>query len=163
MHWDQVGAATDRWRLAWPLVPARRFPCMCGRTDGAEAVSANASNPLTLEAANFPAVRRRFVTTPEPFDAGAIVSSAMAAGARQTILARAHSDEAIGHLTSMGATIIVMGEREIARCMREHATVHTGDLPAPGAPALRHCPFVTAFRHCPRRCKIAGTCTWSPL
>ena len=96
------------------------------RTDGAEVVAGNASDPLTLEAANLPAARRLFVTIPEPFEAGTLIQSAREANPGLTILARAHSDEAIAHLTSMGATIIVMGEREIARRMLEHAAANGG-------------------------------------
>jgi CPA2 family monovalent cation:H+ antiporter-2 len=96
------------------------------RTDGAEVVTGNASDPLTLEAANLPAARRLFVTIEEPFESGTLIQSARAANPRLTILARAHSDAAIEHLTSMGATIIVMGEREIARCMLEHAAANGG-------------------------------------
>lgn len=91
------------------------------RNAGAEVVAGNASDPLILEAANLPAARRLFVTIPEPFEAGNVIQSAIAANPGLIILARAHSDEAIEHLASMGATIIVMGEREIARRMLDHA------------------------------------------
>ena len=48
------------------------------------------------------------------------------AGARRAkpeleILARAHSDDAVEHLTRLGATLTVMGEREIAHRMLERA------------------------------------------
>jgi CPA2 family monovalent cation:H+ antiporter-2 len=37
------------------------------------------------------------------------------------IIARAHSDAEVTHLNAQGATIVVMGEREIARSMISHA------------------------------------------
>ena len=91
------------------------------RTAGAEVVVGNAADPEVLAAANLPAARRLFCTLPEVFEAGQVVEQARAANPRLEIMARAHSDEAVAHLESHGATTTVLGEREIALRMLEKA------------------------------------------
>jgi CPA2 family monovalent cation:H+ antiporter-2 len=91
------------------------------RRDGAEAVLGNAADPEILGAADLAAARRLFVTVPEAFEAGQVVQQARAANPFLEILARAHSDPAAEHLQRLGATLVVLGEREIAERMIEHA------------------------------------------
>jgi CPA2 family monovalent cation:H+ antiporter-2 len=91
------------------------------RAAGAEVVVGNAADPEVLAAANLAAARRLFCTLPEVFEAGQVVEQARAANPRLEILARAHSDEAVAHLESHGATTTVLGEREIALRMLEKA------------------------------------------
>jgi monovalent cation:H+ antiporter-2, CPA2 family len=91
------------------------------RRSGAEVVPGNAADPEVLAAANLPAARRLFVTIPEAFEAGQVVEQARAANAALVIMARAHSAAAVAHLDGLGATITVMGEREIANRMLENA------------------------------------------
>jgi monovalent cation:H+ antiporter-2, CPA2 family len=88
---------------------------------GAEVVVGNAADPEVLAAANLPLARRLFVTIPETFEAGQVVEQARAANPALDIVARAHSDAAVEHLTKLGATLTVMGEREIADRMIESA------------------------------------------
>jgi CPA2 family monovalent cation:H+ antiporter-2 len=82
-----------------------------------------------LAAANLPAARRLFVTVAEAFEAGQVVQQARAANPGIEIIARAHSDAEVEHLTRLGADLIVMGEREIAHRMLERARA------APEAPS----------------------------
>jgi CPA2 family monovalent cation:H+ antiporter-2 len=89
--------------------------------DGAEVVVGNAADPEVLAAANLALARRLFVTIPEAFEAGQVVEQARAANPALDIVARAHSDAAVEHLTKLGATLTVMGEREIADRMIESA------------------------------------------
>jgi CPA2 family monovalent cation:H+ antiporter-2 len=91
------------------------------RESGAEVVVGNAADPEVLAAANLPAARRLFCTLPEAFEAGQVVHQARAANPRLEILARAHSDEAVAHLSGLGANATVLGEREIALRMLEQA------------------------------------------
>ena len=51
---------------------------------------------------------------------GNLIEQARAANANLEIVARAHSDTEVEHLKKYGATLIIMGEREIARGMTEH-------------------------------------------
>ncbi len=93
------------------------------RAAGAEVVVGNAVEPEVLAAANLAAARRLFCTIPEAYEAGDLVSQARALNPRLEILARAHSDEAVAHLSGLGADTTVLGEREIALRMLEHAGV----------------------------------------
>jgi CPA2 family monovalent cation:H+ antiporter-2 len=96
------------------------------RRDEAEVVSGNAADPEVLALANLRAARRLFVTIPEPFEAGQVVAQARAANPALEVVARAHSDGAVAHLTALGAKLTVMGEREIATSMLEHARARPG-------------------------------------
>jgi monovalent cation:H+ antiporter-2, CPA2 family len=91
------------------------------RADGAEVVVGNAADPDVLQIANLPKARRLFVTIPEAFEAGQVVQQARAVNPGLEIVARAHSDDEVTHLTRMGADLTVMGEREIAHRMIERA------------------------------------------
>jgi len=74
-----------------------------------------------LEAANLPKARWLFVAIPDAFEAGQIVNQAREMNSDLPIIARAHSDAEVDHLTAHGATITIMGEREIALGMLEFA------------------------------------------
>ncbi|HEV7265164.1 MAG TPA: cation:proton antiporter [Falsiroseomonas sp.] len=91
------------------------------RRDGAEVVVGNAADPEVLALANLAAARRLFVTIPEVFEAGQVVEQARALNPGLEILARAHSEECVRHLDGLGATLTILGEREIAHRMIEHA------------------------------------------
>jgi CPA2 family monovalent cation:H+ antiporter-2 len=97
------------------------------RSQGAEAVQGNAADPEVLASANLPAARRLFVTVPEAFEAGQVVAQARAANAALEILARAHSDAAVVHLQRLGATRVIMAEREVAHRMLQSALAREAD------------------------------------
>ena len=105
------------------------------RRDGAEVVVGNAADPEVLRAANLAAARRLFVAIPEAFEAGQVVEQARAANPGLEIVARAHSDDEVEYLTSLGADLTVMGEREIANRMLERALAGEGASPG-GAVAV---------------------------
>jgi CPA2 family monovalent cation:H+ antiporter-2 len=98
------------------------------RGDGAEVLMGNAAVSAVLAAANMAGARRLFVTIPEPFEAGQVVQQARAANPSLDILARAHSNAAVDHLRGLGASLVVLGEYEIAHRMLERAQspVHPG-------------------------------------
>jgi CPA2 family monovalent cation:H+ antiporter-2 len=87
---------------------------------GVEVITGNAASPAVLEAANIAGARLLIVAIPEAFEAGQIVQQARAANPAVAIIARAHFDLEVTHLTKLGAGVVVMGEREIARSMLEH-------------------------------------------
>jgi CPA2 family monovalent cation:H+ antiporter-2 len=91
------------------------------RGDGADTFIGNAADPDILASADLTAARRLFVTIPEPFEAGQVVQQARVLNPALDILARAHSDAALEHLKGLGASLVVMGEREIAERMIERA------------------------------------------
>jgi CPA2 family monovalent cation:H+ antiporter-2 len=84
-----------------------------------EAIRGNAARSDVLTAANPSSARFLVVAIPEAFEAGQIVQKARAANPKIQIIARAHSDAEVEHLTGLGADHVIMGEREIARGMIE--------------------------------------------
>jgi len=116
-----VGAALIRAGRPVLVFEEREEAIETALRQGAEVVVGNAADPEVLAAANLPLARRLFVTIPETFEAGQVVEQARAANPALDIVARAHSDAAVEHLTKLGATLTVMGEREIADRMIESA------------------------------------------
>ena len=62
-----------------------------------------------------------FVAIPQAFEAGQIVQQARRANPDLPIVARAHFDAEVEHLLAMGASQVMMGEREIALAMLDFA------------------------------------------
>ena len=89
------------------------------KESGIEALAGNAAQPEILKAAGLPESRNVVVAIPEAFEAGQIVQKARASNADVRIIARAHSDAEVEHLKGLGADMVIMGEREIARGMIE--------------------------------------------
>jgi CPA2 family monovalent cation:H+ antiporter-2 len=63
---------------------------------------------------------------PDAFEGGQIVQQARALKPDLVIVARAHSNAAVEHLSSLGATSVVLGERETAHAMVEAVAARTG-------------------------------------
>jgi CPA2 family monovalent cation:H+ antiporter-2 len=80
-----------------------------------ETVTGNAANADVFAAANPAGARRLILAIPNAFEAGQIVLRARAANPAIDVIARAHSDAEVEHLTGLGANTVIMGEREIAR------------------------------------------------
>ncbi|MEO3472317.1 YbaL family putative K(+) efflux transporter [Roseomonas sp. CAU 1739] len=114
------------------VIEAGEEAVAAARRDGARVITGNAADPEVLAEADIANARRVFVAIPEAFEAGQVVEQARAAKAGVEILARADSDEAMEHLTRLGATLTVMGEREIAHRMLERALGRPGARPASG-------------------------------
>ena len=89
------------------------------REAGIETIVGNAAAPDVLGAANPARASRLIVAIPNAFEAGQVVAQARAANPSLEIIARAHSDAEVEHLVSLGANVVIMGEREIARGMIE--------------------------------------------
>ena len=78
--------------------------------------------PPEFAAANLADARSLLVAIPDAFEAGQIVEQARAINPRLEIVARAHPDAEVNRLRQHGADAVIMGEREIARSMLEHAS-----------------------------------------
>lgn len=87
------------------------------RRDGAEIIVGNAADPEVLSAAGVVRAKRLFVAIPQSFEAGQVCEQARRDNPTLPIVARAHSDAEVEHLTKCGATLTIMGEAEIARAM----------------------------------------------
>jgi CPA2 family monovalent cation:H+ antiporter-2 len=79
-----------------------------------ETIVGNAARSDVLKSANLGGARYLLIAIPEAFEAGQIVQQARTANPGIQIIARAHSDAEVEHLRSLGADLIIMGEREIA-------------------------------------------------
>jgi CPA2 family monovalent cation:H+ antiporter-2 len=115
--------ANDLMAEGWKLLVIDARPELVEklRAEGIEAFAANGAEERVLQAANLPAARLLLVAIPEPFEAGQIVEQARRANPTLEIIARAHFDAAVDHLTAHGANVVIMGEREIAHGMAAHA------------------------------------------
>jgi monovalent cation:H+ antiporter-2, CPA2 family len=106
------------------------------REAGVETILGNAANAQVLYGANLAGASRLVVAIPEAFEAGQVVQQARLANPGLEIVARAHSDAEVEHLTRLGADVVIMGEREIARSMIEEISrrsplaAETGASPA---------------------------------
>jgi CPA2 family monovalent cation:H+ antiporter-2 len=87
------------------------------KRDGAELLLGNAADPAVLAAAGLGRAKRLFVAIPQSFEAGQVCEQARRDNPALPIVARAHSDAEVAHLTKCGATLTIMGEAEIARAM----------------------------------------------
>jgi len=103
------------------------------RRDGAELLLGNAADPAVLAAAGLDRARRLFVAIPQSFEAGQVCEQARRDNPALPIVARAHSDAEVAHLTRCGATLTIMGEAEIARAML--ALCGAGEPPPPAQDA----------------------------
>ncbi len=74
-----------------------------------------------MEAANLREASWLLVAIPQAFEAGQIVQQARRANPKLPIIARAHFDAEVDNLRKLGATQVVMGEREIALAMLDFA------------------------------------------
>jgi CPA2 family monovalent cation:H+ antiporter-2 len=86
-----------------------------------EVIPGNAVQHKVLEAANIKQARFLFIAIPNGFEAGQIVQQSRALNPDLNIVARAHSNDEVEYLTRLSADAVIMGEREIARGMLEHA------------------------------------------
>jgi len=102
------------------------------REHGLCVVVGNAANPEVLAQANITSARWLLIAIPNGFEAGTIASHARAINPNLDIIARAHFDAEVDYLEQNGASLVIMGEREIARGMverveREDAAAAPGD------------------------------------
>ncbi len=82
---------------------------------GIETVAGNAARGDIFAAANAAGAERLILAIPNAFEAGQIILRARAANPAISVIARAHSDAEVEHLTGLEADTVIMGEREIAR------------------------------------------------
>ena len=104
---------------------------------GVETIVGNAASSDVLAAANLAGARHLAIAIPEAFEAGQIVQQARVANPAIHITARAHSDAEVEHLSGLGADVVIMGEREIARGMIEALERRDPDVAGKDAGAER--------------------------
>jgi CPA2 family monovalent cation:H+ antiporter-2 len=94
------------------------------RAKGAEVIIGGASEPGIIEAANVAGARWLISAIPSAFESGNLIEQARAANPNLEIIARADSDDEREYLARYGASLVVMGEREIARGIAAHVLGH---------------------------------------
>ncbi|HEY1384321.1 MAG TPA: NAD-binding protein, partial [Dongiaceae bacterium] len=114
-----------------PMLVIEERASAVAKLDGVETIIGNAADPDVLAAARPGSARGLFVAVPNAFEAGTIVERARAANPVLPIIARAHSDAEHEHLTNLGATHTVVGERELALEMLRQAGIPIERAAAP--------------------------------
>ena len=121
------------------------------RHEGIEALEGKAADPAVIQAANLPEARCLLVAIPDAFEGGQVVQQAHAINPRLPIIARAHSEEEIDYLRRHGATLVVMGEHEIAKAMLDNVAelamieqALAAGAPTPPEPMLAEKPAATS-------------------
>ncbi|WP_245434857.1 YbaL family putative K(+) efflux transporter [Mesorhizobium sp. WSM3879] len=117
-----VGAALKQAALPFLVVEDADKTLAKLRAEGVETVAGNAANADVFAAANPEGAKRLILAIPNAFEAGQVVLRARAANPGISVIARAHSDAEVEHLKALGADIVIMGEREIARGIVEAVT-----------------------------------------
>jgi CPA2 family monovalent cation:H+ antiporter-2 len=103
------------------------------RQSGTEVIQGNAADPRVIKAANLAGARWLFIAIPDGFEAGQVAEQARKLNPKLDIIARAHSDAEVEHLQKHKANFVIMGEREIAFGMLEHALGSGSGNTAPAA------------------------------
>ena len=101
-------------RMTGPLLGSRL------RAKGIEVIEANAVDRSLLQPMNVAGARWFISAIPNALERGSIIEEARALNPNLQIIARAHSDEEVEHLTQYGANLVIMGEREIARGITDY-------------------------------------------
>lgn len=108
-----VGEALLEARTPFLVVEDAEGRANAARALGIEVVVGNAATPKVLALANVAGATRVVIAIPNAFEAGQAVEQARKQNPKLLIVARAHSDEEETHLKSLGADVVILGEREI--------------------------------------------------
>jgi CPA2 family monovalent cation:H+ antiporter-2 len=117
-----VAESLKQMGLPFVVIEDATKPVAKLKTMGAEVVIGNAAKEDVLRAANVAGAKRLILAIPNTFEGGQALAKAKAANPALTVIARAHSDDEVEYLTKLGAAVVIMGEREIARGIVEHIT-----------------------------------------
>ena len=104
-------------RRALIVIEDQRDTARKAETEGMQVVLGNATQPRVLHEAGIEHASKLLIAIPEGFECGAIAERARELNPKLPIIARAHSDEEVEHLRSLGAQHVVMAERETAKRM----------------------------------------------
>ncbi len=127
-----VGERLAREGKPFLVIEERQKVAEAARKQTLEVITGNAADPRVLAAANLGAARWLFIAIPDGFEAGQVSEQARRANAKLEIIARAHSDAEVEHLQKHGANFVIMGEREIALGMLDHAFGPAAAAATPG-------------------------------
>ena len=127
-----LGARLREEQQPFLVIDERTQIADTARTAGIEVLHGNAADQRIVRAANLAGARWLFIAIPDGFEAGQVAEQARKLNPKLDIIARAHSDAEVEHLQKHKANFVIMGEREIAFGMLDHAL---GTSPGNSAPA----------------------------
>ena len=108
-----VGEALLEAKTPFLVVEDAEGRVNAARALGIEVVVGNAAASKVLTLANVAGATTVVIAIPNAFEAGQAVEQARKQNPNVLIVARAHSDEEETHLKSLGANVVILGEREI--------------------------------------------------
>ncbi len=108
-----VGEALLEAKTPFLVVEDAEGRANAARALGIEVVVGNAAASKVLTLANVAGATTVVIAIPNAFEAGQAVEQARKQNAKVLIVARAHSDEEETHLKTLGADVVILGEREI--------------------------------------------------
>ena len=112
-----IAASLTQAKREFVLVEYQYDVAAKAREDGLAVVRGNAASEDVLRDAGIEEATHLLVAIPEGFEAGGVTEAAARLNPDVNIVARAHSDAEVEHLTRHGAGHVVLGEREIAKQM----------------------------------------------
>ena len=125
-----IGAALTSQGVAYVAIEADREHFERLRARGVPVLFGNAARESVLATAHPERAGLLLVTTPDPFQARAIVDLARKANPAIETVVRTHSDEERAYLERNGVGKAVVGEHELARTMARHALAASGVTPS---------------------------------
>jgi len=108
-----VGEALLEAKTPFLVVEDAEGRANAARALGIEVVVGNAAASKVLTLANVAGATTVVIAIPNAFEAGQAVEQARKQNPKVLIVARAHSDEEETHLKTLGANVVILGEREI--------------------------------------------------
>ena len=114
-----ISAALREDKIPYLVIETDEDAAAALRQQSIETITGNSADPEVIRAANLAAARCLLVAIPEAFEGGQTVLQARRVNPQLRIIARAHSDEEVDYLKENGASIVIMGEFEIAKAMIE--------------------------------------------
>jgi monovalent cation:H+ antiporter-2, CPA2 family len=112
-----IASALKEREASFVLIEDAESRANSARAAGYEVIDGNAAAPHVLNLANVDMAASVMVAIPNAFEAGQAVEQARKFNPKVLIVARAHSDEEEEHLKTLGANVVILGEREIAMGM----------------------------------------------
>ena len=124
-----IGPALAAESLPFAVIERDHVMVSTAQSQGVPTIVADAAAPGVLESAGVDRARLIVIATPDSFQARRILERARELNPAIDIVVRTHNESEIRQLETLGASRIVMGERELARGMTEHALRSLGVPP----------------------------------
>ncbi len=125
---SRVAAALSERAIPYVVIENDRESAAALGASGVAVLYGDAARPGLLEHAGLAHARLLLVTTPDPFEARAVIELARRIHPAIDIAVRTHSDAEREHLEGLEVGRAVMGERELADAMSRYALERFGEV-----------------------------------